>query len=84
MSSPDSVNTLQQCDIIFGDDDYGPESDASDSASVTDSDEWMTVLETSEEMMELLRTREAYTGYANQQKGDLQSRYRQTYLIEKH
>ena len=84
MSSPDSMKTIRQCDIIFRNDDYGPGLDASDTESVTDADEWMTVLETGEERMKLLRMREAYTGYVDQQKGDLRRMYCCKSWIAKH
>ncbi|MCJ1245826.1 hypothetical protein MMC30_003030 [Trapelia coarctata] len=80
MSSPDSVKTLQQSDIIFRASDYAPGFDGSGNDSSVGEDEGEPegeILkkdeeEAWEEIMRLCRGRAAYIGYVGHQKGNLQ------------
>jgi hypothetical protein len=79
MSNRDPAESLRQCDIVFRDDDYARIQNASNTSSDDEwetEDEWEPSLNPiGEEALKLLKSRAAYSGYAHQHKGDLQSVY---------
>jgi len=81
MSNCDPAKSLRQCDIVFREDDYARVQSASNTSSEWETeDEWDPSLEPiGEEALKLLKRRAAYSGYAHQHKGDLQSTYYPTY-----